>query len=76
VRHGIEDEFATLAAHLNAATARWLELVVAAEREGVAPVDELALWLSFRCGPERGGRHTGRVRAGRRVPAASLSAER
>jgi len=46
----LEDELATLAAHLNAATARWLALVEAAREEGVAAADDFAGWLAFRCG--------------------------
>jgi hypothetical protein len=46
----IEDELATQTAHINAATARWLELVVEAEREGVAAADDFPRWLAFRCG--------------------------
>jgi hypothetical protein len=45
----LEDELATLAAHINAATARWLELVWAFQEEGCC-VDEVARWLAFRCG--------------------------
>jgi hypothetical protein len=46
----LEDELAALAAHLNAATARWLELVVAFRQEDGAAGDDLARWLAFRCG--------------------------
>ena len=45
----IEDELATLTAHLNAATARVLELVAEASRAGEL-ADELVAWLAFRCG--------------------------
>ena len=45
----LEDELATLAAHINAATARWLELAWAFQSEGGA-VDDVARWLAFRCG--------------------------
>ena len=45
----LEDELATLTAHISAATARWLELVSAVEREG-SLADDLARWLAFRCG--------------------------
>jgi hypothetical protein len=45
----LEDELATLAAHINAATARWLEAVSSLEREG-GIADDLARWLAFRCG--------------------------
>ncbi len=46
----LADELATLTAHLNAATCRWLELVWALGDEGVAAGDELARYLAFRCG--------------------------
>jgi hypothetical protein len=46
----LEEEVAMLAAHVNAATARWLELVLAFREAGGAPFDDLALWLAFRCG--------------------------
>jgi hypothetical protein len=45
----LEDEIATLVAHVNAATARWLELVRELERGGGA-VDGVERWLAFRCG--------------------------
>jgi hypothetical protein len=45
----LEDELATLAAHINAATARWLELVWAFQEEGCC-ADEASRWLAFRCG--------------------------
>ena len=50
VQEQLEEELATLTAHLNAATACWLELVAAAERGGVAAADDFAGWLAFRCG--------------------------
>jgi hypothetical protein len=46
----LEEELATLAAHLNAATARWLELVWRFREEGGAAGDDFARWLAFRCG--------------------------
>ena len=46
----LENELSTLAAHINAATARWLELVVAFREQGGAAADDLACWLAFRCG--------------------------
>jgi hypothetical protein len=46
----LEDELATLTAHINAATARWLELVWAFREEGGAAGDDAARWLAFRCG--------------------------
>ncbi len=46
----LEEELATLAAHLNAATARWLELVLEFKREGGAAIDGLERWLGYRCG--------------------------
>ena len=46
----LEAEVAALSAQINAATARWLELVLAFRREGGAADDDLACWLAFRCG--------------------------
>jgi hypothetical protein len=46
----LEDELATLAAHINAATARWLDLVAVCRREGLVAADDVARWLAFRCG--------------------------
>ena len=46
----LEDELATLTAHLNAATCRWLDLVLALGDEGIACGDELARYVAFRCG--------------------------
>jgi Domain of unknown function (DUF222)/HNH endonuclease len=46
----LEEELATLAAHVNAATARWLGLVWSFLQEGGAPGDDPARWLAFRCG--------------------------
>ena len=46
----LEDELATLTAHLNAATCRWLELVLALGDEGIAGGDDLARYVAFRCG--------------------------
>jgi hypothetical protein len=46
----LEDELATLAAHLNAATARFVELTAASRQQGVAAGDDFARWLAFRCG--------------------------
>lgn len=45
-----EEELATLAAHINAATARWLELAGAFACEGGAVDGDLARWLAFRFG--------------------------
>lgn len=45
----LEDELATLTAHLSAATARVCELVQTVAAEG-ALADELARWVAFRCG--------------------------
>jgi hypothetical protein len=45
----LEDELAVLSAHLNAATARCVELVAAVADEG-ALADDLASWVAFRCG--------------------------
>jgi hypothetical protein len=46
----LEEESATLAAHSNAATARWLELVRQFREKGGAAGDDFARWLAFRCG--------------------------
>jgi hypothetical protein len=43
-----EDELATLASHVTAATARWIEL--AWEFREQADVDDFAGWLGYRCG--------------------------
>lgn len=45
----LEDELATLGAHINAATARFVELVQALCEEG-SLVDEAARYVAFRCG--------------------------
>jgi len=46
----VEEELATLAAHINAATARWLELAATFGRDGGAVDGDVARWLAFRCG--------------------------
>jgi hypothetical protein len=46
----LEEELATLSAHISAATARWLELVGDFRRQGGAADDDLPRWLAFRCG--------------------------
>jgi hypothetical protein len=46
----LEEELAELSAHLNAATARWLELALRFRAEGGAAGDDFARWLAFRCG--------------------------
>jgi hypothetical protein len=46
----LEDELATLAAHINAATARWLELVWAFQERGDVADDDLARFVAFRFG--------------------------
>jgi hypothetical protein len=46
----LEDELATLSAHINAATARWLELVLQFQDAGGAAIDGIERWLAFRCG--------------------------
>ncbi len=48
-QEGLEDELAALTAHLNAATARWIELIWAIGEEG-AVSDDLAQWVAFRYG--------------------------
>lgn len=45
----LEEELATLTAHINAATARFLELAARVVEEGTL-ADEPARWLAFRCG--------------------------
>lgn len=46
----LEDELAALSAHMNAATARWLDLVLEFREAGGGPIDGLERWLAFRCG--------------------------
>lgn len=46
----LEDELASLAAHINAATARWIELVWAFCEHGGPADGDVARWLAFRCG--------------------------
>lgn len=46
----LEDELATLAAHINAATARWIALVWAFCEHGGPADGDVARWLAFRCG--------------------------
>jgi hypothetical protein len=46
----LEDELAVLTAHLNATTARWLELALEFRRRGGASWDDFVCWLAFRCG--------------------------
>lgn len=46
----LEDELAKLSAHINAATARWVELARKFREAGGAAGDDLARWLTFRCG--------------------------
>ena len=46
----LEDEITTFAAHLNAATARWLARLVEFRDLGGASGDDLGAWLAFRCG--------------------------
>jgi Domain of unknown function (DUF222)/HNH endonuclease len=53
----LDDEIATLAAHMNAATARWLELVGTFREAGGAAGDDFASWLAFRCGISRREAH-------------------
>ena len=49
-RQHVEEEIASLAAHVNAATARWLELALSFRDEGGAAGDDFASWLAFHCG--------------------------
>ena len=46
-RQQLVQELSTLSAHLNAATARWLELE--ARRQGVAAGDDFGRYLAWRC---------------------------
>src|SRR5262249_16754433 len=43
-------EMTELTAHINAATARWLALVLECRRQGVAAGDDFAVYLGWRCG--------------------------
>ncbi|CAN5800188.1 HNH endonuclease signature motif containing protein [soil metagenome] len=45
-----EEELATLTAHLNAATARWVELAGIFAHDGAAVDGDVARWLAFRFG--------------------------
>ena len=45
-----EDELAALTAHINAATARWLELVSEFQARGCVADGDFVRWLAFRCG--------------------------
>jgi hypothetical protein len=49
-RERLEDELATLSAHISAATARWLALAWAFQDQGGSADGDLARWLAFRCG--------------------------
>ncbi|TMJ96645.1 MAG: hypothetical protein E6G67_04715, partial [Actinobacteria bacterium] len=44
-RQQLVQELSTLSAHLNAATARWLELALEARRQGVAAGDDFGRYL-------------------------------
>jgi Domain of unknown function (DUF222)/HNH endonuclease len=46
----LEDEIATLAAHIYAGTCRWLELVAELDRRGGFAGCTVAEWLAWRCG--------------------------
>src|SRR2546426_10298218 len=46
----LEDELATLAAHLYAGTCRWLELVAELDRRGDLAGCTCSQWLAWRCG--------------------------
>jgi hypothetical protein len=46
----LEDELAVMSAHLNAATARWLQVLLEFRNAGGAAGDDLGTWLAFRCG--------------------------
>ena len=61
-RQQLVQELATLSAHLNAATARWLELALQVRRQGGAGWDDFGCWLAWRCGiPTREAREYLRV---------------
>ena len=45
-RQQLVQELSTLSAHLNAATARWLELALEARRQGVAAGDDFGRYLA------------------------------
>ena len=49
----LEDELASLTAHVNAATARCVELVSAIADEGALADGDLAGWVAYRCGTTR-----------------------
>src|SRR5438874_1417314 len=49
-REELEDEIATLAAHIYAGTCRWLELVAELDRRGGVAGSSVAAWLAWRCG--------------------------
>jgi hypothetical protein len=46
----LEAELAEMVAHINAATARCLELALEFRKEGGAACDDFAAWVAFRCG--------------------------
>ncbi len=49
-RQVLVDELACLTAHINAATARWLELALRFRDRGGAEGDDFGRWLAWRCG--------------------------
>jgi hypothetical protein len=66
----VEDELATLAAHLYAGTCRWLDLVAEVDRRGrwtEHGFDSCAAWIAWRCAltPRAAREH---VRVARRLP--------
>src|SRR5881394_3840539 len=66
----LEDELATLAAHIYAGTCRWLELVAELDRRGgwaESGCGSCAEWLAWRCAlaPRAAREH---VRVARRLP--------
>src|SRR5919109_27483 len=46
----LDTELAEMVAHINAATARCLELALEFRKEGGAVCDDFAAWVAFRCG--------------------------
>src|SRR2546430_1185318 len=71
----LEDELATLAAHLYAGTCRWLELVAELDRRGDLAGCTCSQWLAWRCGlaPRAAREH---VRIARRARARSSAVPR
>src|SRR2546422_6717101 len=58
-RQQLVQELSTLSAHLNAATARWLELALEARRQGVAAGGDFGRYFPSPLGPPPGARGHG-----------------